>query len=177
MITRGALALTAYATAIVAANWATDQYGMVPVGPGLTVTAGTYAAGLALLARDTVQDTLGRPWARVGIFLGALATLGFSPALALASALAFLAAESVDMAIYTRLRAGGWGRAALWSGAAGAIVDTAVFLSLAPFPFQWSAAWGQLIGKAFWATLLPVLLVIAVRQVRRGPVSRHPIGA
>jgi hypothetical protein len=52
-----------------------------------------------------------------------------------------------------------------------------VFLSLAPFPFTWPAFWGQLVGKAFWATLLPVLAIVTVRRVRRGRVSRHPVGA
>jgi hypothetical protein len=109
MLIRGILALTAFTLAVVGANLATDQYGMVALpGMPLEVTAGTYAAGLALLARDAVQDTLGRTWARVGIALGALITLAFSPSLAVASALAFVAAESVDMAVYTRLRAGGW---------------------------------------------------------------------
>lgn len=175
MIIRGALALTAFTLAVVAANWATDQYGMVTAGFGLAVTAGTYAAGLALLARDAVQDTLGRAWARVGIALGAVITLAFSPSLALASAAAFLTAESVDMAVYTRLRADGWARAALWSGAVGALVDTAVFLALAPFPFAWTAFAGQLVGKVVWATALPVLVVVAARMVRRGHVLRDPV--
>ncbi|WP_437034339.1 VUT family protein [Streptomyces sp. enrichment culture] len=175
-MTRGIAALTAYALAVLAANWLTDRYGMVPVGPGLTVTAGTYAAGLALLARDAVQDTLGRAWTRVGIALGAVATLAISPSLAIASAVAFLAAESADMAVYTRLRADGWTRAALASGTVGAIVDTAVFLRLAPFPFEWSAFFGQLIGKALWATALPVLAVLTARRLRRA-VPRHPVRA
>lgn len=173
---RGAAALTAYALAVLAANWLTDRHGMVPVGFGLTVTAGTYAAGLALLARDAVQDTLGRRWARLGIAAGAAATLAISPSLAIASAAGFAAAESADMAVYTRLRAGGWGRAALVSGVVGAVVDTAVFLYLAPFPFTWPAFAGQLVGKALWATALPVLAVLTARRWRRA-VRRHPVGA
>lgn len=55
-----AAALTAYVAAIVGANYLTAHYGLVPVLPGLLVTAGTYSAGLALLARDAVQDTAGR---------------------------------------------------------------------------------------------------------------------
>jgi uncharacterized PurR-regulated membrane protein YhhQ (DUF165 family) len=173
----GPAALAAYAASITAANYLTNQYGLVPVGLGLVTTAGTFAAGAALLLRDTVQDTLGKGWARVGIIFGALATLAFSPTLAIASAVAFLVAESADMAVYNRLRANGWARAALVSGVVGAIVDTAVFLRIAPFPFEWAAVWGQLAGKAFWATLLPVAAVIAVRRWRRGPVSRHPVRA
>lgn len=58
-----AAAAGAYIGAIVAANYLTARYGMVAVLPGLTVTAGTYAAGLALLARDVLQgdQRIGRP--------------------------------------------------------------------------------------------------------------------
>ncbi|MFM9637639.1 VUT family protein [Streptomyces turgidiscabies] len=161
-------AVAAYAAAIAGANWLTDHLGQVPVGVGeMTVTAGTYCAGIALLARDAVQDTLGRDWVRFGIALGAVLTLAFSPTLALASAAAFLTAESADMFTYTRLRAGGWERAALASGAVGSVVDTVVFLSLAPFPFGWGALAGQLVGKIVWATALPVSVVVIVKQVRR----------
>lgn len=174
---RGATALTAYITAIVAANWLTNHYGLIPMGFGLTATAGTYAAGLALLLRDAVQDYAGTRWVFAGIAAGALLTAAMSPALAVASGVAFTVAEVLDTAVYTPLRKRGWGRAALLSGIAGAIADTALFLWLAPFPFGWPVFWGQLVGKGLWATLLPVLLVLAVRQVRRAQVSRHPVGA
>ena len=45
---------------ILAANYVTTEYGMVPVGFGLVATAGTYFAGLAFVLRDTVQDLLGK---------------------------------------------------------------------------------------------------------------------
>ena len=50
------IATLAYAASIVAANYLTAHYGLVPAGFGLLVTAGTYAAGFALLARDFVQS-------------------------------------------------------------------------------------------------------------------------
>jgi uncharacterized PurR-regulated membrane protein YhhQ (DUF165 family) len=168
-------AILAYVTAIVAANWATDRYGFVSVGFGLTTTAGTYAAGLALLFRDLVQDTLGRVWVVAGITAGAALTAITAPALAVASATAFLIAELADMAVYTPLRRRGWARAALASGLVGAVVDTWVFLHLAGFPVTRDVVAGQLVGKALWATALPVLVVAAVRQVRRA-VPRNPLG-
>ncbi|KND45326.1 VUT family protein [Streptomyces stelliscabiei] len=177
MNTRRTLALTAYILAIAAANWLTTRYGIVPTGFGLATTAGTYAAGLALLLRDVVQDYAGTAWVFVGIAAGGALTAVMSPALAVASVAAFVLAELFDWGVYTPLRSRGWARAALLSGIVGAIVDTAVFLRLAPFPFEWPVFWGQLVGKALWATLLPVLLVVAIRQVRRGPVSRHSVGA
>jgi queuosine precursor transporter len=174
---RSLTAITAYILAITAANWLTTRYGIVPMGFGFATTAGTYAAGLALLLRDTVQDTCGWRWVLAGIGAGAALTALTSPALAVASTVAFLLAELLDMAVYTPLRERGWARAALASGIAGAIVDTYAFLALAGFPITWQTVGGQLVGKTLWATLLPVLLVVTVRQVRRGRLSRHPVGA
>lgn len=173
---RGIAALTAYIAAIVAANWLTTRYGLIPVGFGLITTAGTYAAGAALLLRDAVQDTLGWRWVLAGIGAGAILTWFTSPALAVASTVAFLLAELLDTAVYTPLRDRGWARAALLSGIAGAVADTYAFLALAGFPITAQTVGGQLVGKAFWATAVPVLLVVAVRQVRRA-VHRDPIGA
>lgn len=175
--TRGITALAAYITAIVAANWLTTRYGVVPMGFGLAATAGTYAAGLALLLRDVVQDVCGWRWVIAGIAAGAILTAVTSPALAVASTVAFLLAETLDTAVYTPLRERGWARAALLSGLVGAVVDTYAFLALAGFPVTTQTVAGQLVGKALWVTALPVLVVVAVRQVRRGQVSRHSVGA
>lgn len=173
----GIAALTTYILAITAANWLTTRYGLVPVGFGLITTAGTYAAGAALLLRDVVQDLCGWRWVIGGIATGAVLTAVTSPALAVASTVAFLLAELLDTAVYTPLRDRGWARAALLSGIVGAVADTYAFLALAGFPITAQTVGGQLVGKTVWATLLPVLAVVIVRQVRRGPVSRHSLGA
>lgn len=172
----GATALLAYAGSIAAANWLTDRYGMVNTGFGLVTTAGTYAAGAALLLRDVVHDTLGRAWVLFGIAAGATLTLATSPTLAIASATAFLAAEVADMAVYTPLRERGWARAVLASNIVGAVIDTLLFLLLAGFPIIAATVGGQIVGKFVWATLLPVAAVLTVRQVRRA-VSRDALGA
>jgi uncharacterized PurR-regulated membrane protein YhhQ (DUF165 family) len=174
--TRTLTAITAYAAAIGAANWLTAHYGMVPMGFGLTATAGTYAAGLALLLRDVVQDLCGWRWVLAGIALGAALTALTAPSLAIASTVAFLLAELLDMAVYTPLRERGWARAALLSGCLGAVVDTLVFLTLAGFPLTGQSVGGQLVGKILWATALPVIAFVTVRQVRRA-VPRHTLGA
>jgi hypothetical protein len=170
---RAVPAVVLYVAAIVAANWLTSRYGLVPVGFGLTVTAGTYAAGIALFARDIVQDTAGRRAVIVGIAIGALLTWATSPALAVASAVAFLLAEAADMVVYTPLRARGWARAVLASNAVGAVVDTLAFLALAGFPVTVGSVGGQLIGKLAWATLLPVTVVVAGRHA----LHRHAVRA
>lgn len=172
----GTAAITAYAGSIVAANYLTTRYGMVHVGFGLITTAGTFAAGAALLMRDVVQDTLGRWWVLAGIAAGGALTWATSPALAIASTTAFLVAELADMAVYTPLRDLGWAKAVLASNAVGAIIDTLLFLLLAGFPITAATVGGQLVGKLAWATALPVAAVLTVRQVRRA-VPRHSLGA
>ncbi|ELP67713.1 putative membrane protein [Streptomyces turgidiscabies Car8] len=176
MTTRRITAITAFILCITAANWLTTHYGLASMGFGLTATAGTYAAGAALLLRDVVQDVCGWRWVLAGIAAGAALTAVTSPALAVASTVAFLLAELLDMAVYTPLRDRGWARAALLSGLVGAIVDTYAFLALAGFPVTVQSVGGQLVGKVLWATALPVFLVLTVRQVRRA-VPRHSLGA
>lgn len=170
-------AITAYTAAIATANVLTARYGFVPMGFGLTATAGIYAAGAALLLRDVVHDICGPRWVLVGILFGAALTAVTAPSLVVASATAFLLAELLDMAVYSPLRERGWARAVLLSGVAGALVDTCVFLALAGFPMTVASVGGQLVGKALWATAIPVLVVVIVRQVRRGRVLRHTVGA
>jgi uncharacterized PurR-regulated membrane protein YhhQ (DUF165 family) len=176
-IASASLALAAYVGSVVAANVLTAHLGLVWVAPGLVTTAGTYAAGVALLARDVVQETAGRRAVLAAIVVGAALSAWLAGAhLAVASAAAFLLAECLDMAVYTRLRERGWVRAVMWSNAAGAVLDTAVFLTLAGFPVTASTVTGQLVGKVIWATGVPLLAVLAIRMVRRA-VSRDAVGA
>ncbi|MEU5979418.1 VUT family protein [Streptomyces sp. NPDC047315] len=173
---RTVAAVAAYATTIGTANWLTSRYGLIPIGFGLTATAGTLAAGAAFLARDWVQDTCGRVWAVAGIAAGTMLTAVTAPALAVASATAFLVAEAADMAVYTPLRSRGWAGAVLASGAVGAVVDTLLFLWLAGFSVSVPVVGGQLVGKVVWATVLPTVAVLSVRGVRR-VVPGHSLGA
>jgi uncharacterized PurR-regulated membrane protein YhhQ (DUF165 family) len=160
-----ALALAAYIGSILLANWLTSNYGQVPVWWGMKVTAGTYAAGFALLARDAVQRTAGIKVTLVAMLIGVvLSWLLADPRVALASAVAFGAAELVDLLIYTPVEArGGWGRAVLASNVVSTPIDTVVFLAIAGFPVTWASVSGQFVGKLLWATLLPLTVYAAVR--------------
>lgn len=159
------VALSAYAACIVAANVLTSRFGMIPTGFGLMVTAGTYAAGLALLARDWLHDAAGRRGVLAAILIGAVISGWLaSAALAIASGVAFLVSELADMAVYSPLRRKGWARAVIASNTAGAVVDSLLFLWLAGFPIL-AAVPGQLVGKVVWATLAPIVIVSAVRRV------------
>ena len=159
-------AVSVFAACVAAANWLTSRYGFVPVGLGLSATAGTYAAGLCLLARDWVHDSAGRAAVLAAIGAGGAASAVMAgPRLALASAAAFVLSELADLLVYQPLRRRGWIRAVIASNAVGAPVDTVLFLSLAGFPV-WVAVPGQLLAKAT-ATAIPLLIVVGVRALLR----------
>src|SRR4051812_20601447 len=110
----GVIALICYVLTVVAANWAINRWGVVPVGFGLMAPAGVYFVGLAFTLRDIAQEALGRLAILAAIALGAVLSYvvtvgnpaipapGFpTPArLALASALAFGLSELADFSVY-----------------------------------------------------------------------------
>lgn len=159
------LAATGLLGAVLAANFVTTRYGMVPVGFGLTATAGTYLAGLTFILRDALQDAAGKRATLAVIAAGAvLSFLVADPFIALASAAAFGLSEVADLAVYSPLRRRGYVRAAVTSNVAGAVVDTVVFLSVAGFPL-WAALPGQLVGKVL-VTAAVVAGVVLYRSRR-----------
>lgn len=158
---RAALPVAVVALSVVAANVLTARLGFVPVGFGLVATAGTYAAGVALVARDYAQDRGGWRAVAVAVALGgALSWWLAGPALAVASACAFVVAECLDAAVYTPLRRRAWRTAVVASSAVGAVVDTCLFLVLAfgPAALTPQALAGQLVAKVLYVAV-PVALI------------------
>jgi uncharacterized PurR-regulated membrane protein YhhQ (DUF165 family) len=158
----GIVAAVLFVATVIAANYLVTHVGVVPVGFGLMAPAGVYVVGLAFTLRDIVQDTLGR-WAVVGaIVVGALVSVLISPALAVASATAFLLSELADFGIYTPLRENDRPYVAVvLSNTAGLVIDSAVFLWLAFGSLEFFP--GQVVGKA-WMTLLALPLVWGYRR-------------
>ena len=162
----------AFLAVVVATNAITATLGIV-TWAGVAVTAGTWLAGFAFVARDSVQETLGGRWV-VGCILAGAAISGlFSPQLALASAVAFLLSELADFAVYSPLRRSGRTRAALASNAVGAVVDSALFLALAGFPL-W-LIWAQ-VGIKVATTSAFVLVWGSARALLRQPVHAESAG-
>lgn len=137
----GYLALAGFIATIPAANWLIGNAGtvcvpngpcLIPVGFGLMAPSGVLMIGLALVLRDLVQRRLGVLWSLAGILAGAaLSWAVAAPALALASAAAFLFSELADTAVYTplakkRLIAAVWA-----SSLVGTVIDSTLFLWLA----------------------------------------------
>jgi queuosine precursor transporter len=162
-----AAAVACFIAATAAANLATARYGLWPVGFGLSATAGSYAAGLVLAARDWVHETAGRAAVFGCIAAGALASaVTAGPRLAAASAGAFAIAETVDLLVYTPLRRRSWVVAVLASNTVGAIADTLLFLRLAGFGTSTSVVVGQMVAKTT-ATMAVLAAAVGIRALLR----------
>lgn len=165
--------LLAFLACIPAANWLIGNFGtvcppgepcLIPVWPGLMAPSGVLVIGVALVLRDIVHERMGAVWTLGAIVAGAALSAFFAPpALVIASAAAFLLSELADMLIYTPLRERRLMLAVLTSGAAGAVVDSAVFLWLAFGSLGYMP--GQVVGK-LWASLLGVAVLLVLRRWR-----------
>ncbi|MCW0021405.1 VUT family protein [Rhizobium sp. BT-226] len=173
----GILFLAAFAACIPLANFMIGNVGtfcvpngpcVIPVAPGLTAPSGVLLVGLALVLRDLVQRRLGLGWAFVAIIAGAgVSTTFTAPSLALASAVAFLTSEIVDLVVYTPLQKRGLIVAAISSSVAGLVVDSIVFLWLAFGTLDFLA--GQVIGKLIMViAVIPALYWLRNRDTKIG---------
>lgn len=162
----GLIALLFYILTIPAGNWVVMHVGvvcdpngpcLVPVWPGIMSPSAVLLAGLALVLRDAVHEFLGGRWAVFAILAGA-ALSGFvaEANLILASATAFLFSELADFAVYAPMRKRYPAWAVIASGAAGSVVDSALFLFIAFGSLQYMP--GQILGK-FWVSLAVGILL------------------
>jgi uncharacterized PurR-regulated membrane protein YhhQ (DUF165 family) len=153
-VKRAGVLSVVFLAAIVAANWLTQRYHFVTVWPWphIEATAGTFAAGVTFTVRDRIQDLAGRWVVAALIVAGAVLSAFVSPSLALASGAAFLCSEAADACVYTPLKSRSWDVAVWVSAVVGSVVDSVLFLWLAPFPVTVEAVVGQVIGKVVWAT-------------------------
>ncbi len=158
--TRIAAASAVYIGVIVLANWMTDTFGLVPIGFGLMVTAGTFAAGAALIARDWLQVETNRWWVLAGIAAGVILSVVLAnPAIAVASGVAFAVSELVDWGVFTPIRDKSLPLAVLVSSIVSAPVDTVLFLHIAGFGVTWEAVFGQFIVKTVMALIVAGAIV------------------
>ncbi len=162
----------AFIGCIVGANWAILHVGAdhgpgvprtIPIGFGLGAPSGVLFAGAQLTLRDLIHERLGTGRTCGVIGLSApLTVVVASPALAVASMTTFLAAETADLAVYSRLRSRGYTTAVFGSNVVSAAVDSILFLALA-FGFAQVATGsvGMTVGKleASVITLLAVGMV------------------
>ena len=169
--------LAAFALCIPAANWLIGHAGtfcvpngpcLIPVAPGIMAPSGVLMIGLALVLRDLVQRRLGVNWALGAILAGAALSGAIAPpALVLASTVAFLLSELVDLGVYTPLQRRGLVLAVAASSMVGLLVDSVIFLWLAFGSLDYLA--GQVVGKAWMVLLaLPIVALLRRRDARLG---------
>lgn len=156
-------AAVGFLACIVAANAALDAWGAWDVGP-LLVPAGVIFAGLTFQLRDVVHDALG--WLPVVALIvwGAVLAAAIDMDLALASGVAFLLSELLDLAVYEPMRLRHWLRAVALSGIAGSVADSVLFLWLAPFPVTAPLLAGLVLGKLA-VVALSVAIMARARKV------------
>jgi uncharacterized PurR-regulated membrane protein YhhQ (DUF165 family) len=173
----GIISLLGFVATIPTANWLIGHLGttcvpggpcLIPVGFGLMAPSGVLMIGLALVLRDAVQRQLGVAWALAGIAAGAgLSWFVAPPALALASAAAFLFSELADTAVYTPLARRRLIPAVLASSLVGTIIDSTLFLwlafgSIALLP-------GMVLGKAWMVAMATAVLWLLRRRDLSAP--------
>lgn len=189
----GVLYLVGFIASIWFANWLLGHWGtvrfpggpwLIPVWPGaltpsgnpIYAPSGVIAIGLSFTLRDLVQRRLGIHAALFAIVAGVTLSVALDPALAVASGLAFLLAELLDLFVYTPLQRRHLVGAVVASNMVGVVVDSVVFLSIAFGSLAFVE--GQVIGKA-WMTLLalPMIYGIRVWDRKRGlvPYEVRPI--
>jgi uncharacterized PurR-regulated membrane protein YhhQ (DUF165 family) len=176
----GVIAAAAYIAVIVLGNYAIHRWGVVPVWPagwlgsgGYSAPAAVYFIGAALVLRDAIQvavatatrsRAVGRLTMLIALLIGLVLSYALAdPGVAAASAAAFACSESIDFALFTWI-APRWGRAVLVGGAAAAVLDTYVFLSIAPqlvpHVSNYNFVTGQLIGKGYGVAIATVIALI-----------------
>jgi uncharacterized PurR-regulated membrane protein YhhQ (DUF165 family) len=162
----------AFIGTVIAANWALEKYGIVPLGFGLEGPAGVFFAGLGFLLRDALHEIAGRAWVVGAIIVGAAVSYWVSDAvtipggyvpIAVASAAAFLLSEFADFSVYAPLREKTIAGAVGVSQLVGAAVDSALFLWLAFGSLAFFM--GQFVGKAY-LTLPAIALILGARRAR-----------
>jgi uncharacterized PurR-regulated membrane protein YhhQ (DUF165 family) len=165
----GGVAVAGFIGTILAANWLVTNVGLINIGFGLIAPAGVLMVGVAFTLRDIVHRTLGPAAVIAAILAGAALSFIVSPAFAVASGVAFLFSELADLAVYTPLAQRSWLGAVTLSNTVGLVVDSILFLWIAPLPVHGLLA-GQIVGKAYM-TLAAVVAIAIVRTVTRRPVT------
>ena len=167
------LAFSMFSVTIPAANWMIGNVGttciqngpcLIPVGFGLMAPSGVLMIGLALVLRDWLHELAGCRWSIGAVIFGGVLSLLFSPpALALASAMAFTAAEIADMAVYARLRERGKAAAVMVSQVVGAALDSAIFVWIAFGSLDFSA--GTALAKIYAGAIVAAFILVKQRKL------------
>ena len=156
--------LALYLLSIVAGVAAIKVFGVVSIPGGFMAPAAVYVVGVTLILRDWLHELAGRRVALLAIIAGAVLSALVDPRLALASGLAFLISEVLDLGVYEQIRnrfdSVPAGMAV--SNAVSIPVDSLIFLTLAFGSLDFF--WGQVVGKGI-ATVLAIVVLVGIGTV------------
>ena len=122
--------------AVVAASNYLVQFPVQQFGLGEILTWGAFTYPVAFLVNDLTNRRFGPEAARRVVFAGFVLAVILSiwlasPRIAIASGVAFLSAQLLDISVFNSFRRQAWWRAPFISTLAGSVIDTLLFFSLA----------------------------------------------
>lgn len=159
-----------YIAVIVLANVLTARIGALELFSGfLIIPSGSLFVGATFIARDFVQIKHGKKTAYIAIGLAIAVSAAISLAvgdtvfIAVASAISFFMSEAVDTEIFSRMKKPILQRV-LFSGTAGSIVDSSVFVLVGLSPIggsllPWEGVLPAIVGQVLSKVLLQFLAV------------------
>ena len=145
------------------------------------LTYGAFSYPVAFLITDLANRRYGKIIARkivyIGFFLGVILTLYFSTdfsnliskRIAIASGVAFLSAQLLDISIFDKLRKKIWYAAPLTSSLIGSTIDTFLFFSIAFYgtEIDWlTLSLGDLLVKVFVALVMLIPFKILISRIQ-----------
>lgn len=170
-----------YISAILLANFLSARVEPLAIGPFL-ISPGTFTIAAGFVLRDLVQNRYGRGktylFIGVALLLSAATSraLGDSLAIVIASACAFAVSETTDTEIYTRLRLP-MALRVWWSGVAGGILDSGVFVILGLSPLgtgfiPWPLIPMAILGQALFKIIMQGVGALAIAVWSEGSTAK-----
>lgn len=160
-----------YVFSILLANFLSAQIPPLQMGPFL-ISPGTFTIAASFILRDLVQNRYGRRktyyFIVLALILSAITAkaLGDPLTIVIASACAFAASESSDTEIYSRLKLPMAWRV-WWSGLAGGILDSGIFVIIGLSPLgmgfiPWQTIPIAIIGQALFKIAMQGIGAVAI---------------
>lgn len=168
-MTTTVLLTVVFVTAAASSNWTVENLGKdhgplaprtLPIGWGLEAPSGVVLIGVMIAVRDALHERVGLKGTLLVISVGSVVSALLAPAaIAVASGITLLAAETSDALVYQRLRRRGRLRAAFASNLVSAALDSALFLLIAyGFESARHGTWALTVGKSEASVITLALL-------------------
>jgi uncharacterized PurR-regulated membrane protein YhhQ (DUF165 family) len=148
------LLASAFVLLAVLANWLASRFTITVPFTDLVAPAGVLCIGAAFVLRDWLQQLAGFAWGFAAIpiagaasyLIGTVAGWSGLQKIAVASLVAFLVSETIELVIFTPIRKRSLTTGVLASAMVGNLIDSWLFLTLAFGSLAYF--WGNFVGKA-----------------------------